>query len=258
MMIKITISLVACILSVVCYGQKVYTSYSVLSHNDYEQAVPFSNAYEHRVGFIEADVFLEAGTLVVAHSHDQIDIQKTLTAMYLDPLAEKTAVNNKSAYPDHEKVLTLMIDLKSEGVSTLTTLVNILKNYPSLTSCKTLKIVISGNVPSMALWNTFPDYIYFDGRPYHSYSKDNLQRIAFISDDFKRYTSWRGIGEPNKEDVLKIKEVLSKCNQQMKPFRFWGVPDTVKAWSFLTDMRVDIIGTDHVTQLVDHLNKTQE
>src|SRR5690349_22596408 len=56
---------------------------------------------------------------------------------------QKVIANNEFAYPDQSKGLVLMVDLKTEGAPTLKKLVDVLKNYPHLLSCKTLKVCVS-------------------------------------------------------------------------------------------------------------------
>ena len=251
---KFKLTLLSILFFRVCDAQDpLFSTASILSHNDYEQPIPFYNAYDHGVGFIEADVFLEGNTLMVAHTRLQITKEKTLEAMYLKPLQAKIVANNGSTYTNGDKMLTLMIDLKTEGVATLSKLVDILKNYPALTSCASLRIVISGNVPAQALWSQFPSYIFFDGRPSNSYSVADLERVAFISDSFGNYARLTNDGTVSDEDLRKIKTMLLKVRQQNKLFRFWGVPDTESAWRFLMQLPVDIIGTDHVSSLATFL-----
>jgi alkaline phosphatase len=215
---------------------------SILSHNDYAQALPFENAYSQGVGFIEADVLLRDGELIVAHSANEIEMQKTLATLYLEPLQQKIIANGGSAYSDQHKILTLMIDFKTEGSTTIRALLKILETYPTLSNCKTLWVVISGNVPPRDLWHTFPAYIYFDGRPGQLYSPRDLARIAFISDDYKKYTD-------------DIKDVVEESHQLNKRFRFWGAPDEERAWLMLIQNGVDILGTDHVNELAAYIDR---
>jgi len=45
-------------------------SIKIHSHNDYEQEVPFYEAYSQNVNSIEADVFLKNGELLVGHHEE--------------------------------------------------------------------------------------------------------------------------------------------------------------------------------------------
>jgi alkaline phosphatase len=226
-----------------------YSSSSIFSHNDYEQKTPFYNAYDHQIGFIEADVFLENNELLVAHSRSELNPQRTLEVLYLKPLQEKIKLNNGNIYTDPSKTLTLMIDLKTEGISTLKAIVNTVKNYPTLLSCKTLSISISGNVPDRERWKDFPSFIYFDGRPGIDYTLNELQRISFISTSFGSHSSWRGDGSLPEPDRLKLYALRDSVHAKGKKLRFWGAPDVHAAWQTWLDLKIDILGTDKVSEL---------
>jgi alkaline phosphatase len=230
-----------------------YTSSSIFAHNDYVQPVPFSNAYNHQVGYIEADVFLQQNDLFVAHTLPEIDNENTLEALYLQPLQKKIIENKGFAYPDPTIPLTLMIDLKSDGVSTLNMLVRKLKKYPELISCPTLQITISGNVPDPAKWKGFPEYIYFDGRPNTAYSEDQLKRISLISTSFTEHVTWNGKGVLEQEDRRKIASLVNEAHNLGKKIRFWAIPDFRNAWIQLMEMNVDVINTDDVSGLSDFI-----
>src|ERR1041385_1174416 len=105
----------------------------IFAHNDYLKPKPFFNAFELKVAYIESDIFLEAGQLLVAHTKKEIDPSKTLESMYLQPLSQKVKEGNGKLYG-----LTLMIDLKTDGVPTMDALVKTLKRYPELTTCEGL------------------------------------------------------------------------------------------------------------------------
>ena len=225
----------------------------IFSHNDYLQDNPFEKAYNLNVGYIEADVFLRGNKLMVAHTAVEIKSERTLENLYLDPIKNKIKTNSGNIYPDTSKQLTLMIDLKTEGITTLNAIVEHLKNYPAITSCKSLTIAISGNVPDTAQWKNFPRYITFDGRPTKPYSKDQLQRVSFISNSFNTYSSWNGKGKISEADVKKITEVISSVHAQGKKIRFWGAPDVPNCWTTFLELGVDIIGTDNITALEGYL-----
>ena len=59
-------------------GQKVFTTANAHSHNDYEKASPFREAWSNQFGSIEADIFLDNGELVVAHDREQVKKRFTL------------------------------------------------------------------------------------------------------------------------------------------------------------------------------------
>jgi alkaline phosphatase len=228
-----------------------YSTSSIFSHNDYAQTRPFAEAYELNVGFIEADVFLEGNKLLVAHTKEEQNIERTLETLYLKPIEEKIIHNSGNAYHDPAKHLTLMIDLKSEGISTLNEIVKQLKRYPKLIACKTLTISISGNVPDRSQWKNFPDFVFFDGRPGIDYTSEELTRISFISTSFKTVSDWNGsaaLPEPDKQRIMSLRDEVHSKNIKL---RFWGAPDNQLAWSTLMELQIDILGTDKVSDLAD-------
>jgi alkaline phosphatase len=230
-----------------------YTSSAIFSHNDYEGGRPFFEAYELEAGFIEADVFFENGVLLVAHTREEQNVERTLESLYLKPLQHKIKINNGFVYSDHSKTLTLMIDLKSEGISTLNAIVDQLKKYPEIVPCKTLSVSISGNVPDRSQWKSFPGYIYFDGRPGIEYSQEELKRVSFISTSFKTVSEWNGTGIISEADKHKVISLRDEVHTKNKKLRFWGAPDNATAWSTWIDLKIDILGTDKVAELADFL-----
>jgi alkaline phosphatase len=248
-MIKALFSLLfTTIILITSYGQE-YTSSSIFAHNDYVHPIPFYTAYYEQVGFIEADVFLHQGDLMVAHEQHEIDKGRTLEELYLKPLQKKIIQHEGFVYANHTKTLTLMIDLKTEGVTTLTALVKKLKLYPELLSCKSLQITISGNVPDRTLWNNYPSFIHFDGRPAIAYTSDQLSRVTMISTNFRAYAQWNGKGVLTNFEREKIVSLIDAAHANGKPIRFWAAPDFVNAWLTFMNLNVDIIGTDNVQGL---------
>lgn len=227
-----------------------YTPSSVFAHNDYAQPSPFYNAYALRVGYIEADVFLNDDELFVAHQQNEIVKDKTLAAMYLNPLKKEVDKNNGWAFPDTTLQLKFMVDLKTDGIATLKMLVSQLKSFPALINAKGFEIFISGNVPSPDRWNEFPPFIHFDGRPGIQYSQDQLKRISLISTSFREHSKWNGEGEIPDWEIKRIDSLIQSVHAMGKKIRFWSIPDRQLGWSTLLSHKVDVIGTDHVSELV--------
>lgn len=256
-MIRLVLLSLACLIFISAKGQ-TYTAASVFAHNDYVRDRPFYTAYNLQVGFIEADVFLKQGKLMVAHHDHEIEKGKDLQKLYLKPLKKQIRKNKGSVYNDPEKKLTLMIDLKTEGTSTLSKIVEILEKYPELTSCATLQFMISGSVPDPDQWNNFPSYIYFDGRPGIDYTSDQLKRISMISSGFGRYSQWKGRGKLDKDDYLRISTLMNEVREKGKVVRFWATPDFAEAWQELMRLKMDVIVTDDVTGLANFLKLQKE
>lgn len=235
-----------------CSGQK-YGSSTIFAHNDYVRASPFYTAYDLEVGYIEADVFLVDDQLMVAHHAHEIKEGKTLEKLYLEPLVRRIKKNNGSVYQDSRQRLTLMIDLKTEGISTLTRLANVLQKYSELITCSSLQFMISGNVPAPDTWDKYPGFIYFDGRPGIAYTSGQLKRVSMISTNFQSHVKWDGRAALPDDDKKKILGLINDVHAKGKKIRFWATPDFENAWKELMSLNVDVIVTDDVAALANYL-----
>ena len=236
------------------FGQdSLYTSANAHSHNDYKQHRPFHQAYKNEFGSIEADVYLTDNVLLVGHSSLKLKKHKTLESMYLVPLSNLIDENNGFVYKDQTKKLQLLIDLKTESISTLNALIDLLKKFPSITFNKSITIVITGNQPNSSAFIDYPDYIWFDGRLNQKYSEAALSKIAVLSNNFKRYCKLKGIDSLSEMEKNKIESKVIFAHLLHKPVRFWASPDYPQIWKELIKLKVDYINTDHIEYLSSFL-----
>jgi len=232
-----------------------YGPSSVFSHNDYLQPVPFHTAFLSEAGYVEADVFLRGSKLLVAHTKEDISEDYNLEEMYLRPIRAVVRRNKGNVFPDSSKVLTLMIDIKSDATATLSAIVALLKNYKELTRCTTLRITISGNMPAPEKWGDYPAFVNFDGRPGITYTREQLARLTLISESFARYSKWKGSGKIDETEASKIVAIREEIHAKGKPMRLWGAPDAVNAWATFMNLGVDIINTDHPKDAVTFVTR---
>ncbi|RNL55928.1 alkaline phosphatase [Pedobacter jejuensis] len=207
------------------------------------------------MGSVEADVFLKDNELYVAHENSEIKPGRTLTQLYLSPLAKLFKENGNQAFKNSEQTLQLVIDIKQDHINVLNKLISELKAFGDVfdvsKNSKAIKIVISGDMPVPSKFMDWPDYISFDGRPGIKYSADELKHVAMISQDIKKYTVWNGKGVPTPTDYAKLKQVVDDAHNLKKPFRFWATVDSKNTWIVLGRLGVDWINTDHPAQLAD-------
>ncbi|TCD12227.1 alkaline phosphatase [Pedobacter frigidisoli] len=207
------------------------------------------------MGSVEADVFLKNGELFVAHESAEIKASRTLTKLYLLPLASLFKENGNQAFKNSNQKLQLVIDIKEDHLNVLNKLISELKQFGdvfnSITNSNVIKIVISGDMPIPANFKSWPNYIYFDGRPEIKYTPEELKRIAMISQDIKKYSAWNGKGMPTPTDLAKLKKVVDDAHQAGKPFRFWATVDNANTWIVLSRLGADWINTDHPAQLAE-------
>ncbi len=221
----------------------------IFSHNDYHSKRPLYGAFEIGAVYIECDVFLKDGQLLVGHTLAELQTSKTIEAMYLQPIAELAKQGKLN------RKLVLMVDLKTKGTPTLQSLVEKLQQFPELTTHASFRTTISGNYPPPQEWSGFPTFIYFDGRPGIDYTQDQLDRITLISSSFKDWSSWKGKGELSAKDETKLHRVIEEVHQKGKPVRFWASPDSPDAWKRYIELSIDIINTDHPAEVAAFLKK---
>ena len=226
------------------------------AHNDYAKPELFLNAYKHRADFIEADVWLQDGKLVVAHDRPTAPAP-TLDSLYIQPIAQLFAQNDGKVSPDRKYTFGLMIDVKDDYEAVLPKLIDLLKTnviaFNRSANALAVQVIISGNRPRPDTFLDYPMLIQFDGRPSELYGEETLRRVALVSDSFGSYSRWNGTGDLSDQDEDKLKRVIKRAHKDGKPIRFWAIPDTPDAWKRLKKLGVDIINTDHVAEATDVL-----
>jgi len=226
-----------------------FAQVKIHAHNDYEKPYPLTNALKHRVFSVEADVFFGEHDLYVAHNRIDINAAKTLNALYIKPIVTLFGQNKGYVSTDTSYQFALVIDIKEKGEQVIQQLIKLLNPYTLQFNRKmnrhAVQIIISGDRGPLQKWADYPEYLYFDGRPYEEYDTLMLQRIAMISDSYTRYA----------DSIDKRKSVINKAHVQGKPLRFWGTPDNKQNWDLLHSLGVDIINTDYVEACSQYFRK---
>ncbi|QCR24479.1 alkaline phosphatase [Pontibacter sp. SGAir0037] len=234
-------------------AQNNYTVANVHAHNDYQQPIPLLTAYYRQAGSIEADIFLQNGELYVAHEQEEIQPDRTLESLYLEPLQKLIDKNKGAPYSQPQRKLQLLFDLKTDGKTTLPVLVKALEKFPAISHNTAIQLVISGSKPAPSTWAQYPNFIQFDGNPAEFYTPNELQRIAMFSDSFRKYTQWNGKGLIVEDERNRIRHLIDSVHHLNKKFRFWATPDNVNTWQTLVHLGVDYVGTDDVIGLSNYL-----
>ncbi|QXP52653.1 alkaline phosphatase [Cellulophaga sp. HaHa_2_1] len=240
-LLKKIVWVVVFFITIASYGQEKNTAL-IHSHNDYLQSVPFWTAFSNGLNSIEVDVYLNDKSLNVAHTEAEIDAERTLEKLYLEPL--NTAIENKIGTVQQ---LILMIDVKSDAITTLNAIIESLKKYPKIIEHPEIKIVVSGNRPDAENYRNYPEFIFFDHQKItHNLSDENWERVAMVSTSFKQYSHWNGKGRLTHEDLENVTRVVAQAKSLGKTFRFWATPDSNTAWRTFVDLGVDVINTDAI------------
>jgi alkaline phosphatase len=231
---------------------QLYTPANAHAHNDYLNKAPFYLAFQNGFGSIEADVFPVEGELLVAHYKKDVQPEKNLVNLYLNPLIRKLA--------EHKgRKLNLLIDIKENYKEALTLLIsqlNPLQSYLSTVEKENyITIIISGDRPPPSEYKEYPFYIFFDDDLQRAHNAEEWKRVALVSLPFNKITSWKGEGDLNAGDEKKLAHIIDSTHSAGKPIRFWAAPDTETSWKLQMKLKADLIGTDKVNELAEFLKK---
>ncbi len=228
---------------------RVYTVSNTHSHNDYVNPVPFFTAYNAGFGSIEADIYIFNNRLLVGHDSADLVSNRSIEAWYIKPIDSCIKAHGGYIYADTSKRLILLIDIKNAPMSTLDSLISLLKKYPGITGCSSLKITITGSRPDPETFTQYPGFIWFDGVLSASYSPKALSRIVLFSDNLRSYINWRGTDTLSAPGAEILRAAIRKGHSFHKPVRFWNAPDTPNAWEQLMSLDADYLNTDHISQI---------
>jgi hypothetical protein len=236
------------------------------AHNDYEHERPLFDALDRGFTSVEADVWLVGDQLLVAH--DLVDVQpdRTLESLYLDPLRGIVKRNKGSVYRGWGYEFQLLIDIKSDGLTTYRRLHEVLAKYGSMLTRFTpggvkagaVIAVVSGNRPREYMQDQEVRFAAYDGRLSDLGSGDPASFIPLISDNWTNHFTWRGSGEMPETERQKLRGIVETAHANGQRVRFWETPDQPgterdAVWSELLDAGVDHINTDDLTGLQEFL-----
>lgn len=246
---KIIFSFIA-VLFVACINVSARNPIIIHSHNDYNRTVPFYQAYSVGVQSIEADVFLVKDKLLVGHEINNLRDDDTFEKIYVNPIVEIFSKNSGRAWKDSDKLLQLVIEIKSEdSEAALKKIIDCLSAHSQIFDCtkndRAVRIVITGNIPSPEDFYKYPDFIYFDGDLSVRYTSKQLERVAMFSMDFSNYAKWNGKGSLILKEDRAVKSQIAKCHSLGKPIRFWNAPEGPTVYYTFYNLGVDYINTDN-------------
>ena len=226
------------------------------AHNDYEHPRPLLDALACGFGSIEADVYLVDGQLLVAHDRKAVKPERTLEALYLDPLRERVKQNGGRVYRSGPTII-LLIDVKSEAVTTYEALHAVLKNYAAMltvfrdgvTTPGAITVIVSGSRAPAVMAAQALRYAAMDGRIDDLNGQTAPALIPLVSDNWQKVFSWRWTGPIPAAEARKLQALVEQAHAQGRQLRFWNTPDNPATWSVLYGAGVDLINTDQLTGL---------
>jgi hypothetical protein len=226
------------------------------AHNDYEHDRPLLDALDHGFTSIEADVFLVEGQLLVAHNLRDVSKERTLEKLYLQPLQELVTANDGRVYKDGPTV-TLLVDIKTNGVAAYAALHDLLQRYDSMISVtqdgkyteKAVTVIISGDRPIQEIEDSKPRRAGIDGRAADLDSDKPAMLLPLISENWTSHFRYRGVGTMSDAERKKLQDMAGRAHAKGRRIRFWATPENPILWQELKDAGVDLIGTDDLEKL---------
>lgn len=227
------------------------------AHNDYEHARPLYDALSHGFTSVEVDVFLVGDQLLVGHDPSQLRPDRTLQSLYLNPLRQRVKQNNGRVYRKGGLEFTLLIDVKTDPVTTYLALRDVLKQYrgilttfsPQSRTRGAVIAIVSGNRAQALMENEQTRYAGMDGRLPDLNSSASTSLIPLISDSWTNNFTWRGEGSIPPEERQKLRQIVSAAHAQSRRVRLYATPENLPMWRELLAADVDLINTDYLARL---------
>jgi len=232
------------------------------AHNDYLHPHPLHDALAQGFQSVEADIFLVDGRLLVAHERKQIDPDRTLEKLYLDPLAERLKNGQSSVLPGGS-TFWLLIDIKSEAEPTYLALHAVLAKYAKMLVSVvdgqerpgSVQVVISGNRPQATMAAQQTRYCGIDGRVSDLDSEQPAHLMPMISDNWSLQFLWRGVGPLPDRERQRLEDIVTRAHARGRRVRFWATPESRSVWQVLKQAHVDLINTDDLSGLAQFLRE---
>jgi hypothetical protein len=226
------------------------------AHNDYEHRRPLLDALSHGFCSVEADIHLVNGQLLVAHDRDDVKPERTLQALYLEPLRKRAVTNHGKIYGSEPRFF-LLIDIKSDFATVYPVLNKVLQDYSDIVTrykdgkvqTNAVTVVLTGNrsIPTVAAEAT--RWAGVDGKLKDLPSTKPDDVVLWISDSWKPTFTWNGKGVIPKDQRETLRHIVERAHAKGKLVRFWAAPQTKEAWTELAADGVDLLNADDLAGL---------
>ena len=231
------------------------------AHNDYLHARPLLDALHHGFCSVEADIFLTAEGLLVAHEAKELKPGRTLQSLYLDPLRQRIQNGGGRVYASGPTFY-LLVDVKTEAAATYAALDKLLAGYADILSVtengklteKAVTIILSGNRAIDEITKQTKRYVAIDGRPDDLKKNPAPELVPWISANWTLLFRWRGEGPFPEEEKQKLTDLVRQAHEQHRKVRFWATAEKEAVWTELLSANVDLINTDKLADVSHFLD----
>jgi hypothetical protein len=231
---------------------------NAFAHNDYWNKHPLHDALENGYTNIEADVFLRGNNLIVAHFNPYFKQHRNLEKLYLQPLLEAVLDNGGRVYPDYNKPITLLIDIKTEANETYKALKPLLEKYKSILTSydngviteRAVTVVLSGHKPYDLLKNESTRLVFVD-KDLRKGIRDTVGTNIYTmaSCKYSKLIKWNGYGKLPEDQKDRLVEYVNMAHSRGEKVRLWASPENKAVWSELLKCGVDLINTNQLIAL---------
>jgi hypothetical protein len=213
----------------------------VHAHNDEDNVPPLRLALDHEVCSIEVDVHVVGDGVLVGHDLEDTSPDRTLEALYLDPLM------------DVRGPLLLFIDVKSEAEPGWVAIDRRLAAMgDALTTWEKggrkqgrITAVLTGNADRDAIAAAPVRRAAVDGR-IGDLGRDP-ELFVTISEKWTDHFTWVGGVDPIPPDQrLRLEGIAAEAHAGRHLLRFWQNGDRPEVWAAQVAAGVDLINTDDV------------
>lgn len=223
------------------------------AHNDYGNRHPLRDALDAGYRGAEADVYLVNGRLLVAHDREDVRADRTLEALYLDPLralaAQGPILVDGSAFQ-------LNIETKQPGREAYDALVAVLARYADIltvvrdgrVSPGPVRVVLVGWTPSLDEMAAEP--VRYAAVHRHArdlppdHARDPADLLAMVSVKYRQEFRWSGHGRPPAAFTEHLAELVATAHAVPgRTLRVFNVPRTEACYRALVAGGVDLVGT---------------
>jgi hypothetical protein len=235
------------------------------AHNDYRHSRPLFEALDNGFCSIEVDVHLIDGKLLVAHSRDEAQPDRTLEKLYLEPLRDRIRSNHGRVYPNGPPIF-LFIDFKGPANETWRVLSPLLEQFSEMLTAFTpdgvktnaVTVILTGNSPRAALQQAKVRLAACDGKIADLSPQISPRLFPVISDNWKTLFQWNGDGPMPGAEREKLRNLVAQAHGSGCRLRLWGAPDTLAVWQELLVAKVDLINTDKLAALARFLTAKKD
>lgn len=239
------------------------------AHNDYEHKRPLFNALDQGFCSVEADIYLVDGQLLVAHDRKDLKPERTLQALYLNPLRDRVRANGGHVYPGLQAVqnieFILLVDIKTDGPAVYGKLREVLAGYadmlthftPTSTMTGAITVILTGDRPAELVAAEPQRLCAVDGHFSDLEANTSVNLVPLVSESWQPTFAWFKDGVLAEPDRVKLHDIVTKAHAQGRRIRFWGVQDKLFVWRELYAADVDLLNTDNLAGLAEFLHTKQ-